>query len=167
MSDNLLWGIGLMAGAVMLFLLELFVPSGGVIGLTAFAIAIAGVVAFWMEGSAWGLASTISVIVLVPLAFNFALRIMPNTPFGRRLILGDEDDEEALALRAQAEADRHERERALIGAEGVALTDLRPVGSAKFDGQRLEVLAETGLIKAGTHLRVTRVEGTQVKVRGI
>ncbi|MCA9292416.1 MAG: NfeD family protein [Phycisphaerales bacterium] len=167
MSDHLIWGIGLMAGALMLFLLEVFIPSGGVIGFTAFAVAVAGVVAFWMEGSAWGVASTIGLIVLVPLAFNFALRIMPNTPFGRRLILGDDEDEALLAQRAAAESERRERERALVGAEGVVLTDLRPVGSAKIEGQRLEVLAETGVIEAGARIRVTKVEGTQVKVRAI
>jgi membrane-bound ClpP family serine protease len=167
MSDKILWGVGLMAGALMLFLLELFIPSGGIIGFTAFAIAIAGVVAFWMEGSAWGLASTIGLIVLVPLAFNFALRVMPNTPFGRRLILGDEDDEDAIAQRAQADSERREREQALIGAMGVALTDLRPIGSARIEGERLEVLAEGGVIDAGTRVRVTRVDGTQIKVRAV
>lgn len=167
MSEHLLWGIGLVAGAMMLFLLELFIPSGGVIGLAAISVAIAGVVAFWMEGSAWGIASTIGLIVLVPLAFNFALRVMPNTPFGRRLILGDDEDEDAIAQRAAAENERLERERALVGAEGIVLTDLRPVGSAKIEGQRLEVLAETGVIEAGTRVRVTKVEGTQVKVRAV
>jgi membrane-bound serine protease (ClpP class) len=103
----------------------------------------------------------------VPLAFNFALRVMPNTPFGRRLILGDEDDEDAIAQRAQAESERREREQALIGAMGVALTDLRPIGSARIEGERLEVLAEGGVIDAGTRVRVTRVDGTQIKVRAV
>jgi membrane-bound serine protease (ClpP class) len=56
---------------------------------------------------------------------------------------------------------------ALIGAEGVVLTDLRPVGVIQVDGQRFDALSETGLIRAGSRVKVTKIDSNQVKVRGI
>ena len=60
-----------------------------------------------------------------------------------------------------------EKQLALIGAEGVVLTDLRPVGVIQVDGQRFDALSETGLIRAGSRVKVTKIDSNQVKVRGI
>ena len=74
--------------------------------------------------------------------------------------------EEAEAQR-RATQDQLEQEQALVGAVGTALNDLHPIGTAQIEGAKIEVLAEGGAIDAGTPLRVTKVEGNQVKVRAI
>ena len=43
---------------------------------------------------------------------------------------------------------------------------LRPVGTADFDGVKLEVLAEGEFIEAGKPVRVVRVEGRKIVVDG-
>lgn len=70
-------------------------------------------------------------------------------------------------LEAQRQQERSERDalHALVGAEGVAMTDLRPVGAVRIDGTRYDALAEVGVIAAGTKVRVTKVEFNQIKVR--
>lgn len=160
-----LWGFGLLAAALVLVIAEVFVPSGGMIGIAAFVSAIAAVVAFWRVSWVWGTTSLLLELILAPVALSFALRIMPHTPVGRRIILADEAG--ATERQAVEEHQRLEQERALIGAVGVALTDLRPVGSAEIDGTRIEVLAEGGVIEAGRRVRVTGVQGKQVKVRAV
>ena len=55
--------------------------------------------------------------------------------------------------------------RQLIGAEGMTITDLRPVGFVKINGQRLDAMAETGIVEADTPVVVTDVYDNQVKVR--
>ena len=55
----------------------------------------------------------------------------------------------------------------MVGAVGMVVSDLRPVGLIQIDGQRLEALAETGFIRAGTKVRITVVESNQIKVRSI
>jgi len=161
----ILWGFGLLMAALFLAVLELFVPSGGVIGLVAFLLALAGVVAFWQVSWMWGTISLLLVLVLTPVTVNFALRVMPNTPMGRQLILASSDEEEA--ARALRERERHEQEQALVGAKGVALTDLRPIGSAEIEGTRLEVMADGGSIDAGSAVKVWSVRGNQVRVRAV
>lgn len=53
----------------------------------------------------------------------------------------------------------------LAGREGVALSDLRPAGVARFDGERVDVVSEGDFIPAGSKLTVLRVEGMRVTVR--
>ena len=161
----LLWAFGLLLAALLLFVIEIFIPSGGLIGIVASVVAIAGIVAFWRVGWGWGVTSLLVMAVLVPTAFNFGLRIMPHTPMGKSLILGSDDAE--AQRRAREETVQIEQEQALVGASGTAITDLRPVGQAMIEGTRLEVLAEGGMVTAGQRIRVTAVQGNQVKVRGV
>lgn len=161
----LLWGFALLAAALLLVLVEVFVPSGGIIGMVAGVTAIAAVVVFWRVSAVWGITSMLLLLVLAPMAANFALRVMPHTPIGKRLILGADDEDNA--RRAAVEQEQHERLSALVGATGVALTSLHPVGTASIEGTRLEVLAEGGMIEPGTKVRVTAVEGNQVRVRAV
>lgn len=53
------------------------------------------------------------------------------------------------------------------GKEGTALTPLRPAGAAEVDGHRLDVVTEGGFIRAGSRVRVIKVEGTRVIVKEI
>lgn len=161
----LLWGFGLLAAALLVFVIEVFLPTGGVLGITSAVLAIASVVAFWRVSEWWGVSSLLVVLILGPICFSFALRVMPHTPVGRRLILGDEDTDDQ--AREQRTAELRDQEQSLIGAEGVALTDLRPVGVAEIDGTRVEVRAESGMIESGMPVRVVEVQGNQVKVRAL
>jgi membrane-bound serine protease (ClpP class) len=56
-------------------------------------------------------------------------------------------------------------EAGLLGARGVALTDLRPAGAAEIDGERVDVVAEAGYLPAGTDLVVVVDEGYRRVVR--
>ncbi len=161
----LLWGFALMVAALLLVFLEIFVPSGGIIGLTAGVTAIASVVVFWRVSPLWGITGLLVLLVLAPVALNFAVRLMPNTPVGKRLILSE--DAESLQKRSAQVQQQAEQEQALVGATGLALTSLRPVGTVEIEGTRLEALAEGGAIETGTRVRVTSVQGNQVKVRAV
>jgi membrane-bound serine protease (ClpP class) len=53
----------------------------------------------------------------------------------------------------------------LLGAHGVALTDLRPAGAADIAGERVDVVAEAGYLPAGSPLVVVVDEGYRRVVR--
>jgi len=55
----------------------------------------------------------------------------------------------------------------LLHATGAALSQLRPSGTAKIDGQRVDDVTEGGLIEAGTAVKVVTVEGARIVVRAI
>jgi len=169
MSEPLLvWGFALLGVAAALLVLELFIPSGGVIGLVAGAAVVASLVCFWRVNTMWGLSSTLGVVVLTPVVVAFFLKVWPDTPVGRRLILGgDEESEGPLQQSEQRRREERARREALIGAEGEALTDLHPVGAVRVAGQRHEGLAQGGFVDAGQRVRVVGVEGTSLKVRRV
>ena len=52
----------------------------------------------------------------------------------------------------------------LMGQEGVALTDLRPSGTAEFGDKRLDVVTDGKYVQAGQKVRVIKVSGFQTIV---
>lgn len=167
METLLIWGIGLFLLALLLLVIEFFIPSGGLIGFLSLASAVAGCVAFWRVGMWWGIASTSSVIVLTPLAVVFAFKVMPYTPFGKELFLHDpaDIDDEVALQREREQAAQREAEHALIGTVGSVVVPCRPIGAAILEGQRVEVLSVSGQIEVGQSVRVVGVDGNTIKVR--
>ena len=54
-----------------------------------------------------------------------------------------------------------------MGQKGVALTPLRPAGTALIDGKRYDVVSDGGFITGNTSVEVVPTEGTRVVVREI
>lgn len=161
----ILLGFGLIIAAVVLVFLEVWVPSGGLIGILATGVAIGGVALLFGESTTWGTIGLLVSFVLLPLAFVFAVQTLPNTPLGRHLVLAESDDDR---LRREAEEREAAQKRAqLVGREGVAVTDLRPSGTVEVDGERWTAVAEVMLIDRGERVRVVRAESRQVRVRAL
>jgi membrane-bound serine protease (ClpP class) len=165
-ESYLIWGIGLLAAALLLVMLEAFLPSAGMIGLLAAAVAIGGIVCLFKVSIVWGIIGIFVFIGVGGVGFIFALSIMPNTRFGRRLVHGDDpnalaDESEDSAPPSEAGAEFEH----LIGKEGVVVSDLRPVGAIKIGDDRHQAISEVSYIRTGTRVRVTSVDGTQIKVR--
>jgi membrane-bound serine protease (ClpP class) len=55
----------------------------------------------------------------------------------------------------------------LLHQTGETLTQLRPSGNAKINGQRVDVVAENGLIERNAKIKVVAVEGSRIVVRAI
>jgi membrane-bound serine protease (ClpP class) len=55
----------------------------------------------------------------------------------------------------------------LLHRTGVAITQLRPSGTAFINGKRVDVVTEGGLIDQGASLKVVAVEGLRVVVREV
>ncbi|MHC4949279.1 MAG: NfeD family protein [Planctomycetota bacterium] len=171
-SDSyLFWAFALLAAAIVLLFVELLVPSGGLLAMLCGAAAIGSLVAFFMYDPMWGAIATAAYVILGPIALIFLFKLWLNSPLGRRMILGGETGEalesgdEAYAASEQARIERLADLQALIGSDGVTETDLRPVGTVKIGGRRVDALAESGVIAADTRVIVTDVYDNQIKVR--
>lgn len=169
----LMFGLILMGVSLVLLFLELFIPSGGLISILAAVAAIGSVVAFYKYDSTWGMVATGAYIVLGPIVAVFGFRWWINSPLGRRMILGGNEpgvadlDDDSPMSEAHARQERLAQLRQLIGAQGVTVTSLRPVGIVKINGQRIDALAESGVIDAGQPVTVTDVYDNQIKVRAV
>jgi membrane-bound serine protease (ClpP class) len=165
-----IWGCVLFGVAAVLLFLELLIPSGGLIGLLCGCAAIASVVAFFQYDTTWGWGVLLAYIVLTPIAVVFIFKLWINSPMAKVMILGgpgrsDAEPEEAAAESEKERQQRLAELRALIGAEGVTETALRPVGTIRINNQRVDGMAESGIIEANTPVVVTDVYDNQIKVR--
>ena len=170
-SQYLIWAGALFAVALVLLFLELFIPSGGMIGVLAAIAAIGSLVAFFKYDTTWGFAMTLAYLILAPVAIIGMFKLWLNSPIAKRMILGGRDDGAVASsdeTAAAAEHARHQRNavlRQLIGAEGITVTSLRPVGAVRINDQRIDALAETGVIDANVPVVVTDIYDNQIKVR--
>src|SRR5881392_3468029 len=146
-----IWGLILLGAAVLIVVVELFVPSGGALALMAGASAIAGIICMFKADVAWGFSSLLAVLILVPAALTFGLRIWPSTPLGRRII-GAPTEEEIEQQRTAEEQERRKRD-ALIGAEGIVLQDMRPIGVVEVNGRRYDARAESRFVQTGSRIK--------------
>jgi membrane-bound serine protease (ClpP class) len=54
-----------------------------------------------------------------------------------------------------------------MGQDGVALTDLRPAGSARLNGEKVDVITSGEHLESGTRVKVVRVDGPSIFVRRV
>ncbi len=165
METMLLIGISLIALGMLLFILEAFVPSAGIISLLAVGSTATGIVFLFRHDLMWGWIGLLGSLVLAPVSFFGALNILPNTPMGRALFgpSGEEIAEQDQIVRDNAKRARE----GLAGAEGVALTDMRPSGVVQIDGKRHDAIAVGGIVDRGSPVRVVRADGLTIEVREI
>lgn len=160
-SIYVVWAVTCLVIAVVLFFLELFVPSGGLIGLAAGASLVTGIVLLFRFNTKVGLVSAIVALGSLPFVFMLALKVWPHTPIARMLLLKNRPAGGSEATGGSGGAEPALR----VGLRGKALTDLRPVGTCLIEGRRLECLAESGMIRAGSPVCVVSVDGMHIKVR--
>lgn len=173
-SGLLMWAFILVGVTLVLLLLELFVPSGGLVGILAGVTAIASVVAFFKYDTTWGVVAMLAYVLLGPIVVTYGFKLWLHSPLAKRMILGGTDPEIAEAeddvspmSPEHAKQERHAQLRQLIGAHGQTITQLRPVGTIRINGRRLDAMAETGVIDAGTDVVVVEVYDNQIKVRPV
>jgi membrane-bound serine protease (ClpP class) len=120
---------------------------------------IGGVVIFFHYSSTAGWVGIGIAAVMIPTALVVAYKIFPNTRFGKSVMLTP-------PVRQQGDAVPDTPElKELLGAVGVVVTPLRPVGMCDFSGKRVECVAESGYVDKGNKVKVIDVESTQLTVR--
>ncbi len=159
MSTDLIWPIVCLVAGLSLLILEVFIPSGGLIGLLALGLLGISLWQAFAIDTTTGLTFSILLIVLLPVALALAVRLWPKTPMGKWIFLQPPEPED-LAPEPQRTRIDH-----LVGQFGRALTPLRPSGVVDFEGRRLDALSEEGLIPSGSLVRAVQVRGGQLVVR--
>ncbi|THF72783.1 nodulation protein NfeD [Cohnella fermenti] len=152
------------AEAIVLFMLgliflvlEIFLPSFGILAILGVAGVASGIgMAAYDTGNALqslGLAVLIAAVLVAGFAYLFRKKGVWN-----RFVLRDSLTKEEGYV---PNADRSP----WVGKTGVALTPLRPAGTAEVEGTRLDVVTYGDYIEAGTKIKVMEADGTRIAVR--
>jgi len=144
----------LVLGAVLLFL-ETMLP-GMVAGIIGFICLMAAVILGYRDFG-YQTGTFILAVVLVGLLIGTWcwLKFFPESRMARKFI--------SQGAVGELGVDKPE----LLHGTGEAITQLRPSGVARINGQRVDVVTEGGLIERGAKLKVVAVEGTRIVVRAI
>ena len=162
-SYYLTLALTLIGAGVVLLVLDLFIPSHGVLsafGLVAIMIGVA--VPFYNGDTSTGLVMLIGVMFLLPILGGFLFYWWPKTPMGRRMFQTGLGEDETLAhMPVILELEQYR------GRIGRALTPLRPAGMVDFNGKKIDTITEGMMVDAGSWVRCIEVKAGKVIVRAI
>jgi len=150
------FGLAGLAGALSL---SLFFGSHLILGLAGWEdLLLVGAGALFSQAG-----TVLSATLVILLVSGWALlRHLPKSTrlFQSGIFLGTRTDR-AIGYESS------ERRTDLVGAEGVAATDLRPSGVGIFDDERVDIVSQSEWIEEGTPVRVVSAEGYRRVVRPI
>ncbi len=146
----------LIVGTVLVFLETLLV--GGVWGVAGVACYCgATYIAFDGYGMSATVATALSALAGIALAFIFWLKILPKTRFGKAIYLNSSQDGKAPSANLKP----------LVGKEAVALTDMNPSGKVEIDGAIFDARCDSSSVRAGDKLTVKSANSFELIVRKI
>ena len=151
--------------ALMLLAGEVFLPTGGMLGLLAALSLVVSIymakVAFYDSRPALWYAFLLLVVVAVPASAIAMYRSLLTSEYGRQIVLHPPTPEASTGFDEAGHAHLLE----LIGQYGTAVSDLQPSGIAKIGDERLDVVSEGTLIDAGQPVKVIKMRGVFPVVR--
>jgi len=164
MDSNAVFAVLLLIIGLAILLAEVFIPSGGLLGvITFFALVLSVMFAY----QAWGTSHPnifyvflIMLVLLVPSVVVFGFYMLPRTSFGKRVLLEAPDSKD---LKPYAREMSHLSK--LVGHYGTTLTMLNPGGLVNLDGERLHALSEGLSIEPGEWVEIVNIRGSSVIVR--
>lgn len=155
MDPLITWAIILAILAVVIFVAEIFLPSGGLLGIAAVACVAASVVLCFIINRWLGAGVSIALLILAPFLWMAGISLWQRSPVGKRLTLTTTVGE----LPAP---------HVLVGATGVTITELRPMGECEVGEARIESQSEMGVvIPAGRKVKVLSIASGVATVREI
>jgi len=139
---------------VILLIAELLLPTHGVLGVGGVLAMAIGIGACFYVNRWLGMGVLVGAMLVSPLIGAWAMKIYPRTPIGRRMVLQPPSS-------APAPLTIH------IGQTGVVVSALRPMGECDFGDERIEVIAEQGMIPPGQSVKVVSIVNGRPAVRAV
>jgi len=147
--------ITLLLVGFMLIGMEIFVPGGILGSIGALAWLVAAGVGMTKFESPWNMLSAFVLLLMGVLTFVVWINYFPKSRIGKSLTLDDSTKD----YKAHRAVDEYP-----VGTTGEAVSTLRPSGIARFDGQRVDVVADGEWIEAGQSVKISSTAGGHVSV---
>jgi len=154
--DPLTWAIVLMLVGCAMIVLEVFIPSGGLLSFLSALALIGSIIMAFRRDSTTGLGFLVLTVIAVPAVVALAFKYWPHTPMGKAF-LGE--------LTTPEEAKTTDPRRELVGKVGLAKSTMLPAGSIQIDGQLLDAVSQGTVIENGQPIVVVEVKANRVVVR--
>ena len=163
MLAQILWitfAVLLLIFCAVLLVVEIFVPSLGLLTVTALLCLAGGLYIFFQISATAGWIGVWIAVVLIPVVWVLVYKLLPKTKLGKMMELHH-------AMKAISGVPDQEKLNALEGKVGTVHSPLRPVGMCEFDGKKIVCVSDSGFIEKQSQVKVIHVEGNKVTVRKI
>jgi membrane-bound ClpP family serine protease len=154
--DPIAWAAVLVLIGCALVVLEVFIPSGGLISFLAVVALVGGIAMAFRQNAATGMVFMVVTVIAVPTVVGLAFKYWPQTPMGKAF-LGELADE--------GEWVPEDPRRDLIGRVGTATSKMLPSGGVQIDGKMIDAISQGMAIDPGQAVVVVEVKGNRVVVR--
>ncbi|MCO6455079.1 MAG: NfeD family protein [Pirellulaceae bacterium] len=158
--DPLLWSVLLLALGAGLIILEVFVPSGGVLGVLAAVAIVAAICVAFSGGPILGTSVLVAATILIPLLLAGVVKWWPQTPLGRLILLPIRSGRDVLP-----DTERTRERESLVGRYGRAKTKMLPSGAIVVGGRTYDAVSQGMAIDPGQPIKVVAVRTYQLIVR--
>jgi membrane-bound serine protease (ClpP class) len=152
----MVWSLLLLLVGCVVLVLEVFIPSGGLLSVLSAAAFIGAIIIAFQRGPVTGFTFVMTTIVLVPLVLVAAFHYWPKTRIGKAF-LGE--------LPTDAEVLPDDPRRELLGQVGVTRSKMLPSGAVEINGQMVDAITQGKPIEPGQYVFVTEVRANRVVVR--
>lgn len=153
--NPLILAIFLQGLAAVILIVEVIVPSGGLLGILAVGLIGYSLYTVFTDVSVnSGYLFLIADVVALPVIIIVGLKMLARSP----ATLKTELSSDAGVTSQSADLESY------LGKTGVALSNLRPSGIALIEGKRLDVVSHGEYIDKGSQIVVSAVTGNQIIV---
>jgi len=134
---------------------EVLLPSGGILSIIALGlIGYSIYLAFTAISFDAGMMMIIADLIVLPVVAIIGLKMLGRSPFALKSSL----------RKSEGVVSYDETLAQYVGKKGVALTNLRPAGTARIGDKRIDVVTRGDFIEKGEAVGVLKVEGNRVVV---
>jgi len=157
---------GVVILAIILFIagfvligIEMVLPGFSVPGISGIVCLLVGIFIV-SDTLVEGAIITIIILALIGAMLAIILGLLSKSKLKSPIILKDEQNKDKGYISSNDL-------KYLLGKHGVALTDLRPTGTADFDGINFDVISEGRYLLKDTKLVIYKVQGSKLIVKAI
>ena len=158
--DPFFWALILIAAGLGVVILELFIPSAGMLGVLAGILILSGIVLAFIADFQSGAVVLLGVVLALPAMLALMLKVWPNTPIGKMILLKNLRAEDVLP-----NSSHYTRTKELLGQLGVARTKMLPSGIVMINDRKVDAVSEGFPIEPGQPVKVVSVKGNRVYVQ--
>ncbi len=154
--SNLTFPIVLQILAVFVIIVEVIIPTGGILAILSTGLVGGSLyMVFTGVSKTAGYAFVAADLVVIPAAVYVGLKLLARSPAALKKSLTREDGVQSQSPELEG----------YLGMDGVTVTDLRPSGVALIDGKRLDVVSRGEYLEKNSPVTVIAVTGNQIIVR--
>jgi len=144
---------------LILLIIEMFTPGFGVSGGTGLVLLVVGIL-ITAKTPFEALVMIIILLAILGVALTLILNSAARGRLSKTLILNE-------SLNRESGFSGTEDLDYFIGKEGIAITVLRPSGTAEFNGVKLDVVTDGGYIPKGSAVKIIQVAGRRIVVKAL